>query len=166
MWFSVFWSSRSNILGLTAAKRKVKERPREKVTGGGIQSQEQMEIVFTHTPPSPWHYMDNCASPPPLLPSPLPNGSYPIGALRDLSVELLWWPQLGGYEYMNWYWTVMVNAFLLLPLFDRMPVSRDIDCYSLAKFSEILAGADILSMPIFVTFSAWQAVTVRERVCP
>ncbi len=33
--------------------------------------------------------------------------------------------------------------FLLLPLFDRMTVSRDIDCYSLAKFSEIVAGADI-----------------------
>ncbi len=58
------------------------------------------------------------------------------------------------------------DCFLLLPLFDRMPVSRDIDCYSLAKFSEILADADILSMPIFVMFSAWQAITVRERVRP
>ncbi len=29
---------------------------------------------------------------------------------------------------------------------------RDIDCYSVAKISEILAGADILSMAIFVTF--------------
>jgi len=64
----------------------VKERPREKVTGGGIQSQEQMESVFTHTSPSPWHDKDNCASPPPLLSPPLPNGLYPIGALRDLSV--------------------------------------------------------------------------------
>jgi hypothetical protein len=27
----------------------------------------------------------------------------------------------------------------------------------LAKISEILAGADILSTPIFVTFSAWRA---------
>jgi hypothetical protein len=36
-------------------------------------------------------------------------------------------------------------------------VSRDIDCYSLAKISEILAGANILSTPIFVMFSAWQA---------
>ena len=40
-----------------------------------------------------------------------------------------------------------------------MPVRRDIDCYSLAKFSEILADADILSMPIFVMFSAWWAGT-------
>jgi hypothetical protein len=36
-------------------------------------------------------------------------------------------------------------------------VSRDIDCYSLAKISEILAGANILSTTIFVTFSAWRA---------
>ncbi len=69
----LFGSSRSNILsreGLTAAKRNAKERPREKVTGGGIQSQEQMESVFTHTPPLPWHNKDNCVSPPPLLPPP------------------------------------------------------------------------------------------------
>ncbi len=45
------------------------------------------------------------------------------------------------------------------PIFDRTPVSRDIDCYSLAKISEILVGADILSTPIFVTFSAWWAGT-------
>jgi hypothetical protein len=44
------------------------------------------------------------------------------------------------------------DCFLLLPLFERTPVSRDIDCYSLAKISEILEGADILSTPIFVTF--------------
>jgi hypothetical protein len=44
------------------------------------------------------------------------------------------------------------DCFLLLPLFDRTPVSRDIDCYSLAKISEILAGADILLMPLFVMF--------------
>jgi hypothetical protein len=41
-------------------------------------------------------------------------------------------------------------------------VSRDIDCYSLAKISEILAGADILSMPIFVTFFAWWAGTTSH----
>ncbi len=69
-----------------------------------------MESVFTHTPPSPWHDKDNCASPPPLLPPP-PQWSYPIGALRNLSVGPLWWSQFGGYEYMNWYWTVMVIAF-------------------------------------------------------
>jgi hypothetical protein len=37
------------------------------------------------------------------------------------------------------------NHFLFSPIFDRTPVSRDLDCYSLAKVSEILAGADILS---------------------
>ncbi len=44
---------------------------------------------------------------------------------------------------------------MFLPIFCRRPVSRDIDCCSLAKISEILAGADILLTPIFVTFSAW-----------
>jgi hypothetical protein len=39
-------------------------------------------------------------------------------------------------------------------------VSRDIDCYCLAKISEILAGADILSTPVFVRFSAWRAGTI------
>ncbi len=43
-----------------------------------------------------------------------------------------------------------------------MPVSRDIDCYSLAKISEILTGANILSTPIFVTFSARQAGTISQ----
>ncbi len=38
-------------------------------------------------------------------------------------------------------------------------MSRDIDCYSLAKISEILASANILSTPVFVTFSAWLAGT-------
>ncbi len=54
------------------------------------------------------------------------------------------------------------NCFLLSPIFDRTPVSRDIDCYSLAKISEILAGADILSTPIFVTFSAWRPVQISR----
>ncbi len=43
-----------------------------------------------------------------------------------------------------------------------MPVSRDIDCYSLAKISEILAGAKILPTPIFVTFSAQRAGTTSR----
>ena len=54
------------------------------------------------------------------------------------------------------------DHFLFSPLFDRMPVSRGIDCYSLAKSSEILAGADILLTPIFVTFSAWRASTISQ----
>jgi hypothetical protein len=33
------------------------------------------------------------------------------------------------------------DYFLLLPIFDGTPVSRDIDCCSLAKISEILADA-------------------------
>jgi hypothetical protein len=35
-------------------------------------------------------------------------------------------------------------------------------CYSLARISEILVGADILLMPIFVTVSAWRAGTTRR----
>jgi hypothetical protein len=57
------------------------------------------------------------------------------------------------------------DCFLLLPIFDRTPVSRDIDCYNLAKISEILAGADILLTPIFVTFSAWRAGTNKLVQC-
>ncbi len=44
----------------------------------------------------------------------------------------------------------------------RKPVSRDIDCYSLAKISEILVDTNILSTPIFVTFSAWRAGTISR----
>jgi hypothetical protein len=33
------------------------------------------------------------------------------------------------------------DCFLPLPIFDRIPVSRDTDCSSLAKISEILEGA-------------------------
>jgi hypothetical protein len=48
---------------------------------------------------------------------------------------------------------------LFSPIFCRTPMSRYIDCYSLAKISEILVGAHILVTPIFVTFSAWRAGT-------
>jgi hypothetical protein len=51
------------------------------------------------------------------------------------------------------------------PIFDRTPVSRDTECYSLAKISEILASADILLTPIFVTFSAWRAGTNKQVQC-
>jgi hypothetical protein len=44
------------------------------------------------------------------------------------------------------------DRFILLPIFERTPVSRDIDRYSLAKISEILAGVDIVSRPTFVMF--------------
>ncbi len=62
------------------------------------------------------------------------------------------------------------DHFLFSPIFCMTSVSRYIDCYSLAKISEILVDADILSAPKFVAFSAWQAGTqagtVRERVRP
>ncbi len=54
---------------------------------------------------------------------------------------------------------------MLLPIFDGTPVSRDIDCYSLVKISEILAAVNILSTPIFVTFSAWRAGTNKPVLC-
>ncbi len=38
------------------------------------------------------------------------------------------------------------DYFLLLPFFDRTPVSRDIACQSLVKISEILAGANLFLM--------------------
>ncbi len=54
------------------------------------------------------------------------------------------------------------DHFLFSPIFDTTPVSKYIDCYGLAKISEILAGADILSTSIFVTFSAWRASTISR----
>ncbi len=54
------------------------------------------------------------------------------------------------------------DHFLFSPISCRMPVSRYLDCYSLAKISEILGGAVILSTPIFVTFSAWRAGTTSR----
>jgi hypothetical protein len=54
------------------------------------------------------------------------------------------------------------DHFLFSPIFCRTPVSRDIDCYSLVKISEILAGANILPTSIFVTYSAWRAGTMSR----
>jgi hypothetical protein len=54
------------------------------------------------------------------------------------------------------------DHFLFSLIFNRMPLSRDINCYSLVKISKILAGANILLMPIFVTFSAWRAGTTSR----
>ncbi len=70
------------------------------------------------------------------------------------------------FSHLKWVWLCELildsdgDHFLFSPIFDRTPVSRDLDCYSLAKISEILAGADILSTPIFVMFSAWRAGTI------
>jgi hypothetical protein len=55
------------------------------------------------------------------------------------------------------------DHFLFSPIFCRTPMSRDIDCYSLAKISEILAAANILSTPLFVTFSVWRAGTISRH---
>ncbi len=91
-------SSRSNLLlreGLIAAKRKAKEKPREKVAGGG--TQRLWRVTFYR----------------------------------------------GGKPY----------HFLFLRFFDWTPRSRDIDCQSSVKNSDIIA-ADILSTPIFLGFLA------------
>ncbi len=82
---------------------------------------------------------------------------HPISSVRDLRGESLWWPLF----WRSWVYKLILDNdgdhFLFSPIFNRILVSRDIDCYSLAKISEILAGANILSTPIFVTFSAWRA---------
>ncbi len=58
------------------------------------------------------------------------------------------------------------DHFLFIPFFGRTPRCRDIDCKSLVKISEILVGADILSMSMICDFLAWRASTVREEVRP
>ncbi len=68
----------------------------------------------------------------------------------------------GGREYKKLILDSDGDHFMFSPIFNRTPVSRDIDCYSLAKISEILAGANILSTPIFVKFSAWRAGTTSQ----
>ncbi len=74
------------------------------------------------------------------------------------------WISVTASIWRLWVCKLILNSngdhFLVSPIFCRTPVSRDIECYSLAKISEILAGADILSTPIFVTFSAWWAGTI------
>jgi hypothetical protein len=64
---------------------------------------------------------------------------------------------------------------MCLPLFDRTPVSRDIDCYSLSKISEFSADAKVsVDAKVLTIFSmagrynkpVQQAGTVKERVCP
>ncbi len=75
-------------------------------------------------------------SPPPCYPNPLI-------AVRDLSGGSLWWPLF----WRLWVSKLILDGdgdhFLFSPIFSRTPVSRDNDCYSLAKTSEILA------VPIF-----------------
>ncbi len=121
--------------------------------------------LFTHTPTSALLDKNISMAPPPLLPSPFPpppHGTFPFGVFRDLSVGSLWWPLF----WRLWVCELILDSdgdhFLFSPIFDRTPGSRYKDCYSLAKISEILAGANILSMPIFVTFSAWGA-SARSR---
>ncbi len=65
-----------------------------------------------------------------------------------------------------WVWKLILDSdgdhFLFSPLFDKMPVSRYIDCCSWVKISEFYADADILSVSKFVKFSAWQASTISR----
>jgi hypothetical protein len=60
--------------------------------------------------------------------------------------------------------------FLLLRFFDWRPRSKDIDCNILMKISKILAGADILSTPKFLTFLHGRLIQISrysvERVRP
>jgi hypothetical protein len=100
---------------------------------------------------------------PPLLPP--PHGSYPILDTQRPQP----WISVTSSVWRLWVQKLILDSdgdcFLLLPIFDKTPVSRDIDCYSLAKISEILAGADILSTPIFVRFSAMRAGTNKPVQC-
>jgi hypothetical protein len=52
------------------------------------------------------------------------------------------------------------DRFLLLSIFDRTPVSRDVDCRNLAKISEILAGGDICRRQYFVIFLHGETVQI------
>jgi hypothetical protein len=67
---------------------------------------------------------------------------HPISAVRDLSSESLWWPLF----WRSWVYKLILDSdgdhFLFSPIFNMILVSRDIDCYSLAKISEILARAN------------------------
>jgi hypothetical protein len=61
---------------------------------------------------------------------------HPISAVIDLSSGSLWRPLF----WRSWVCELILDSdgdhFLFLPLFDRTPVSRYIDCYSLVKISE------------------------------
>ncbi len=89
-----------------------------------------MSSVLARSPSSPWIDKDASAPPPP--PPPPHSGQF-SARMEDL-------------------------CFLLLLLFDRTPVSRDITCWSLAE-------ADILLMPIFCEISAWGASTNEPVQC-
>ncbi len=95
--------------------------------------------------------------PPPKGPTPLGHSETSALDLCDgLSLEVMsMWTDIG-----QWWW-----SFFVFTNFYRTPLSRDIDCYSLVKISEILAGADILLTPIFVTFSVWRASTNKPVQC-
>ncbi len=101
---------------------------------------------------------------------PLPLSSPPMGPTPLEHSETSAMNLCDGLNWRSWVCELILDSdgdhFLFSPIFDRTPVSRDIDCYSLAKISEILASADILWRPIFVTFSAWRTGTLQERVRP
>ncbi len=68
---------------------------------------------------------------------------HPISAVIDLSSGSLWRPLF----WRSWVCELILDSdgdhFLFLPLFDRTPVSRYIDCYSLVK------SVNFKRMPIF-----------------
>ncbi len=68
---------------------------------------------------------------------------------RDQERKLQEGMEFRARNYVNWYWTVMVITFCFHQfLIGRLWRLWDIDCYSLAKISEISAGADIVDANI------------------
>ncbi len=107
-----------------------------------------MRSVFAHSPPSPLCEKDDCTPSSPLSLPPITHTLF--WTIQILISGSLWRPLyvLGKRTDIG----QDGDRFFILPIFYRTPVSRDIDRYSLAKISEILAGVDILSTPTIVMF--------------
>ncbi len=102
-----------------------------------------MGHLFAHVPPS----FDLIRMPqrPPL--HPYPNWCLLSGQWRISSTASRWRPRVEILTSDS-----DGDGFLLLPLFDRTPVSRDIDCWSLAEMSKSWRAPTFCRCQYFVTF--------------
>ncbi len=106
----------------------------------------QVEVGTARIPPLP---------PPPAIHSPFQQS-------ETSAVDLYDGIYFRGRKCMNWYWTVMVITFCYHQFLIGRLWAEILTAWLLAKIIEILAGADILSKPIFVTFSAWRVGTTSR----
>jgi hypothetical protein len=134
------------IISIENYQERVSQQPRErrkrdqegKLQEVEFRARSRWRMCLLTAPPN-LDVIRTVEHPPPLFP---PSHPYPIldtqRPQRWTSVMALVW-RLWVQKLISDSYS---DCFLLLPIFYRRPVSRDIDCYILAKISEILVGVD------------------------